>query len=113
MAKTTAVPEVAAGLGVDEQQAGQIVERADSIVHQPQTRTRARRSDAGKPRKPAEPPAGKLSPAQAEELSLLIASKEGRRIEWDAGKAEEQRLHDNFLQSCAELDAFITDNTAH
>ena len=72
-----------------------------------------RRSDAGKPRvKPAEAAPGAITREQAQRLADLIASKESRRVEWDACLDAAQMREQKFTAACVELDDFIASITA-
>ena len=72
-----------------------------------------RRSDAGKPRvKPAEAAPGAITREQAQRLADLIASKESRRVEWDACLDAAQKREQQFTAACVELDDFIASITA-
>ena len=74
---------------------------------------RAKRSDAGKPRvKPAEAAPGAITREQAQRLADLIASKESRRVEWDAILEGAKFREEQFTAACVELDDFIASITA-
>ena len=73
------------------------------------------RSDKGKPRKQADPPAqagGKLSKEDASRLVDLIQTKESRRVAWEAAQALAETRQNEFIDAGCELDVFIRENTA-
>ena len=64
------------------------------------------------PVKPAEAAPGAITREQAQRLADLIASKESRRVEWDASWDAAQMREQKFTAACVELDDFIASITA-
>ena len=62
--------------------------------------------------KPAEAAPGAITREQAQRLADLIASKESRRVEWDACLDAAQKREQQFTAACVELDDFIASITA-
>jgi len=78
---------------------------------------RAKRSDAGVPRKkpeaaPEPVPQGKLTCDQAARLVDLIQTKETRRTEWDSAVDHAQQCTEAYVAAGTELDDYLNEITA-
>ena len=77
--------------------------------------TRAKRSDAGKPRlkpEPSAPATGKLSAADAAEGLRLIQERDSKRAVWDTFEDHASKAQEEFDAADAAVLAWLRDHTA-